>query len=951
MHGEIAPDEPEVTNNSHCPSTDARGSGAYRMFMRTTLAHGNQRIHASGLIDSGSPPSLLGYGGYMRLGRKRPRLEPVVDDPVLKGPSGEDLTVLGLVTLSVKFGSTESLITFKVIDNLVSGCIIGSEALKKVGAVLDFENDCLFVKKEKIPLFESNKQTEMLLSAAVTLEAGESKCVRVKTEKKYGINSTCLFEPLEQSKVDALSALIDVNCHSQSDVIISNTSNTSISLKKGERVGQVRPINLDSEAISFLKIEEVDDLYTALDGDESPLNTDENININTVNMKSDSETYIRQKLKRKSKAPMKKPTFSKELGEDSAQTDEEIIKKELKFDATLLNPEQTERLYKTALKNKEAFALRQNDMGCSKSFTYSLELKDNAQLHFQPPYKLSEFETTLLRKECDKWAKLGIIGKCNETKFIKFMSPALLTAKSDSSARLLTDMRLLGQSIKADRYTFPTVQEMLRRIGAESMPNEKLYFAKLDLRDSFFQISIDKDSQKLLGFSIGTGQNYFYRRLPQGLHVSSAGLARLQYSLYNELDYVLSYADDTVIVARSIDQLLERLDTVLGIAAADGIKYNVSKSVLVADKVDFLGHTIVEGGCVKPMAKHLDAIKNMQAPENKDGLRRLLGTVNFLARFIHSYTDKTRPLYHLLKKDTIWKWGETEEKCLEQIKQHLLSNHVMKLPNSRETEWFELYCDGSQHGSGGICFAVFKNSKGATKRYVIGYASKPFTEADKRLLSPTHMELLSVDTILDHFRSTIFCGEPIRIYTDHEALKGVIFGKKRVVNSKILRAIERINSFPIDILYIKGKRNEFADYLSRDSARNLAELQPGKPEQIISTIDNENPAQNVRRSDRNKKPVDKLNYEQLGGDNKTDIAVEMEERRAEQNEPVPQQVIPMVEAPYDGSRGANEAATPNVILPQQPPVMPHAEQPESEVVQPQAYHSQVRSHNKKTHAY
>ena len=148
-------------------------------------------------------------------------------------------------------------------------------------------------------------------------------------------------------------------------------------------------------------------------------------------------------------------------------------------------------------------------------------------------------------------------------------------------------MRLLGMSIKHDRYTFPTVSEMLRRIGAESSPDEKLYFCKLDLRDSFFQISLDEESQKLTGFSIGTGRTYFYRRLPQGLHVSSAGLARLQYSLYNHLDFVLTYADDTVIFAKSIDQLLERIDIVLGIASKDGIKYNVSKSVMIADNFKY----------------------------------------------------------------------------------------------------------------------------------------------------------------------------------------------------------------------------------------------------------------------------------------------------------------------------------------------------------------------------
>ena len=100
------------------------------------------------------------------------------------------------------------------------------------------------------------------------------------------------------------------------------------------------------------------------------------------------------------------------------------------------------------------------------------------------------------------------------------MSPALLTAKSDSSSRLITDMRLLGASLKCDKFQTPTIAEILRKIGNLWEPGKKLFFCRLDMKDAFFQIGIREDSQNLLGFSVGSGQNYKYTRLPQGLHIN-----------------------------------------------------------------------------------------------------------------------------------------------------------------------------------------------------------------------------------------------------------------------------------------------------------------------------------------------------------------------------------------------------------------------------------------------
>ena len=164
--------------------SDSPGEGssqAYRMYLKSTLVYGRQRVHVSSLVDSGTSPNLLGYGAFLRLGNRRPVITAYdkANEPKLEGPSGEELSVIGYVELCVKIGSKEYPVKFKLVDNLITGCIIGSNTLKSIGAKLDFAKDCLYVKNECIPLYPADDCFNGMLSAKVSLSPGEQKSVNL----------------------------------------------------------------------------------------------------------------------------------------------------------------------------------------------------------------------------------------------------------------------------------------------------------------------------------------------------------------------------------------------------------------------------------------------------------------------------------------------------------------------------------------------------------------------------------------------------------------------------------------------------------------------------------------------------------------------------------------------------------------------------------------------------
>ena len=71
--------------------------------------------------------------------------------------------------------------------------------------------------------------------------------------------------------------------------------------------------------------------------------------------------------------------------------------------------------------------------------------------------------------------------------------------------------------------------------------------------------------------------------------------------------------------------------------------------------VTYMGHLFTHQG-LKADPRKIDAICNMPAPTNKEGVQRLLGTVNYLAKFVPNMSKITAPLRTLMRTETEWSW-------------------------------------------------------------------------------------------------------------------------------------------------------------------------------------------------------------------------------------------------------------------------------------------------------
>ena len=83
----------------------------------------------------------------------------------------------------------------------------------------------------------------------------------------------------------------------------------------------------------------------------------------------------------------------------------------------------------------------------------------------------------------------------------------------------------------------------------------------------------------------------------------------------------------------------------------NNIKLNSNKIRWKKKEVQYIGHTTTSRG-LKPGEGKISAIENMPKPEDKSGVRRILGMIQYLEKFLPRLANKTNRMRLLTKKST-----------------------------------------------------------------------------------------------------------------------------------------------------------------------------------------------------------------------------------------------------------------------------------------------------------
>ena len=129
------------------------------------------------------------------------------------------------------------------------------------------------------------------------------------------------------------------------------------------------------------------------------------------------------------------------------------------------------------------------------------------------------------------------------------------------------------------------------------------------------------------------------------------------------------------------------------------MKLNKKKCLFSKSEVIFLGHRITGEG-IFPDKRKVEAVTNMPYPTNVTELQRLLGTVNYLGKFIPNLSTHTFNLRKLLEKDLLWCFENKHENEVDNLKQLITNSLVLKFYNPELP--IKVSCDASMKGLGAV---------------------------------------------------------------------------------------------------------------------------------------------------------------------------------------------------------------------------------------------------------
>ena len=83
--------------------------------------------------------------------------------------------------------------------------------------------------------------------------------------------------------------------------------------------------------------------------------------------------------------------------------------------------------------------------------------------------------------------------------------------------------------------------------------------------------------------------------------------------------------------------------------------------------VTFLGHLVTAEG-LKPDPEKVQAIDDMTRPTDVEGVQRINGFVNYLAKFLPKLSDVTEPIRQQTIKNVPWNRSESQENAFQEMK-------------------------------------------------------------------------------------------------------------------------------------------------------------------------------------------------------------------------------------------------------------------------------------------
>jgi len=173
----------------------------------------------------------------------------------------------------------------------------------------------------------------------------------------------------------------------------------------------------------------------------------------------------------------------------------------------------------------------------------------------------------------------------------------------------------------------------------------------------------------------------------------------------------------------------------------------------------------MDQGKIEMEEEKVEGVLNWPIPKMVRDVRKFLGLANYYRQFIKNFATLAKPLNMLTRKDEKWRWGEDQQKALEQLKGIFTTRPLLVAPNLDKE--FRVEVDASNFATGGILSIKCKDNRWR----LVAYISKSLNEIEHNY-EIHDKEMLVVIRCLEAWRHFLEgTRKKFEIWLDHKNLE------------------------------------------------------------------------------------------------------------------------------------------------------------------------------------
>lgn len=438
-------------------------------------------------------------------------------------------------------------------------------------------------------------------------------------------------------------------------------------------------------------------------------------------------------------------------------------------------------------------------LGCLPG-EYEIKMDNSVKPIQNPTRKIPISMKNDVKKKIDSLVSKGVLEKVEHP--TPWISNMVAVRKPNGTIRLCIDPVNLNKAILRNHHPMPVLEDILSDLNGAKI------FSLCDAKDGFLQIKLSPSSTDLTTFWTPFGR-YKWNRMPFGLSSSPEEFQRRLTEAIGNISGIAVVADDILIygkgdtVSEAVQDHNSKLRQLLIRAREINLKLNKDKCRFLLPEIPYIGHIITQNG-VKPDPNKVAAIKEMVTPADAEEVRRFLGHINYLAKFIPDLSAESEPLRRLVNlPKSEFCWGEDQIRAFQKLKEIVTSDRILKYFNPNKQ--IIIQTDASTVGLGAALMQ---------EGLPVLFASRSLTKCEQNY-APLELECLAIVFAMNKFDQYVFGHPEVIIHTDHQPLE--------TINKKsLLKAPKRLQSmllllqrYSFTVKYVPGVQQVTADMLSR----------------------------------------------------------------------------------------------------------------------------------------